>query len=81
MNKKKFKNYIFENDVLRYKSFIDEFTPEVFKEFDSKAKKLGLISKIEDLFAGNKVNYTEGLAAWHPRYREKNINFTNKNYV
>ena len=73
MNKEKFKNYIFENDVLHYKSFINEFTPEVFKEFDSKAEKLGLISKIEDLFAGNKVNYTEGLAAWHPRYREKNI--------
>ena len=73
MNKEKFKNYIFENDVLHYKSFINEFTPEVFKEFDSKAEKLGLISKIEDLFAGNKVNHTEGLAAWHPRYREKNI--------
>ena len=52
MNKEKFKNYIFENDVLHYKSFINEFTPEVFKEFDSKAEKLGLISKIEDLFAG-----------------------------
>ena len=50
MNKEKFKNYTFENDVLHYKSFISEFTPEVFKEFDSKAEKLGLASKIEDLF-------------------------------
>ena len=73
MNKEKFKNYIFENDVLHYKSFINEFTPEVYKEFDSKAEKLGLIKKIEDLFAGNKVNYTEDQAAWHPKYREKNI--------
>ena len=72
MNKEKFKNYTFENDVLHYKSFINEFTSKVFKEFDSKAEKLGLTSKIEDLFVGNKVNYTEGLAAWHPRYREKN---------
>ncbi len=84
MNKEKFKNYIFENDVLHYESFINEFTPEIFKEFDLKAEKLDLISKIEDLFVGNKVNYTEGLAAWHPRYREENkscydiLNFNTK---
>lgn len=80
MNKEKFKNYIFENDVLHYESFINEFTPEIFKEFDSKAEKLGLISKIEDLFSGNKVNYTEGLAAWHPSYRQKNYRTANMKY-
>tara|TARA_B100001250_G_scaffold398261_1_gene406268 strand:+ start:3735 stop:5027 length:1293 start_codon:yes stop_codon:yes gene_type:complete len=77
VNKEKIKNYIFENDLLHYESFINEFTHEIFKEFDSKAEKLGLISKIEDLFAGNKVNYTEDLAAWHPRYREENKSIDN----
>ncbi len=32
-------------------------------------KKIGLQSKIDDLFGGKKVNFTEGLAAWHPKYR------------
>ena len=80
MNKKKFKNYFFENDVLHYECFINDFTSEVFKKFDSKAEELGLISKIEDLFSGNKVNYTEGLAAWHPRYREKNYKTANMKF-
>ena len=28
-------------------------------------------SKINDLFIGKKVNYTEDLAAWHPKYRDQ----------
>jgi glucose-6-phosphate isomerase len=30
-----------------------------------------LHSKIDDLFGGKKVNYTENLAAWHPKYRDQ----------
>ena len=52
---------------------IDAFTSELFKEFDHKAERLGLQSKIDDLFSGKKVNHTEGLAAWHPKYRDEYI--------
>ena len=60
---------VFENEKVSFKSFIYEFTPELYEEFDSKADNLGLQSKLDDLFSGKKVNYTEGLAAWHPKYR------------
>ena len=60
---------IFENETVSFKSFIYEFTPELYEEFDLKADNLGLKSKLDDLFSGKKVNYTEGLAAWHPKYR------------
>ena len=62
---------IFENGRVTFRSYIDEFTPKLYKEFDLKADRLGLHSKIDDLFSGKKVNYTEGLAAWHPKYREQ----------
>ena len=60
---------VFENEKVSFKSYIYEFTPELYKEFDLKADNLGLESKLDDLFSGKKVNYTEGLAAWHPKYR------------
>ena len=60
---------IFENEKVSFKSYIFEFTPELYEEFDLKADNLGLQSKLDDLFSGKKVNYTEGLAAWHPKYR------------
>jgi glucose-6-phosphate isomerase len=66
-------NCIFENDRVTFKSFINEFTSELYKEFDLKAEKIGLESKIDDLFNGKKVNHTEGLAAWHPKYRDEYI--------
>ena len=60
---------IFKNDRVIFKSFINEFTHDLYEEFDLNAKKIGLHSKIDDLFSGKKVNFTEGLSAWHPRYR------------
>ena len=63
--------WIFENENVSFRSYIDEFTQELHKEFDMKASSLGLDSKIEDLLSGKKVNYTEHLAAWHPKYRNK----------
>ena len=76
MSKKESPSCAFENERVTFKSYINEFTPDLYKEFDLKAEKLGLQSKIDDLFSGKKVNYTEGLAAWHPKYRnEYNPNF------
>lgn len=62
---------VFENDRFSFKSYIDLFTEELFEEFEFKAGNLGLGSKIEDLFSGGKVNYTEELAAWHTKYRDE----------
>ena len=63
MNKKNPANYIFQNDRVTFKSYLNEFSLELFEEFDLRAKKIGLDSKIEDLFNGEKVNHTECLAA------------------
>tara|TARA_Y100000748_G_scaffold298578_1_gene294061 strand:+ start:651 stop:1970 length:1320 start_codon:yes stop_codon:yes gene_type:complete len=71
MNKEISPTCIFENERVTFISYIEEFTPKLYKEFDSKADGLGLHSKINDLFSGKKVNYTEGLAAWHPKYRDQ----------
>ncbi len=73
MNKKESPTCVFENERVTFKSYINEFTYDLYKEFDLKAKKLGLQSKIDDLFNGSKVNFTEGLAAWHPKYRDQYI--------
>ena len=62
---------VFKNERVHFESYINEFTPELFKEFDLKALDIGLQSKIDDLFNGKKVNYTENLAAWHPKYRDE----------
>ena len=64
-------NYVFENDVLSYKSYIKDFTDEIYQEFNEKSEKVDLLSKIDDLFSGKKVNYTEDLAAWHTKLRDE----------
>ena len=61
----------FENERVYFESYIDEFTPELYEEFDLKSFDIGLESKIDDLFNGEKVNFTENLAAWHPKYRDE----------
>ena len=60
---------IFKNERVIYTSYVNEFTPDLYEKFDQNAKKIGLLSKIDDLFNGEKVNFTESLAAWHPKYR------------
>ena len=70
MKKAKFKNYIYEDDLLRFESHIEEFTPELFEEFNKKSEELDLRSKIEDLMSGDVVNQSENQAAWHPKYRK-----------
>ena len=66
MNKKKPKNYLFENSVLNFESFTNDFTQELYNEFDNKSKELNLRSKIHDLLDGKIYNESEFLAAWHP---------------
>tara|TARA_Y100001970_G_scaffold115567_1_gene144017 strand:- start:106 stop:1416 length:1311 start_codon:yes stop_codon:yes gene_type:complete len=73
MSKKESPTCIYENERVVFKSYISEFTPDLYKEFDLKAEKIGLQSKINDLFNGKKVNFTEGLAAWHTKYRNEYI--------
>ena len=62
---------LYENERVIFKSYTNEFTSDLYKEFDLKAKNLGLDSKINDLFSGEKVNFTEDSAAWHPKYRNE----------
>ena len=62
---------LFKNERLTFQSYLNEFSEEIFKQFDIKAKKIDLLKKIDDLFCGEKVNYTENLAAWHPKYRDQ----------
>jgi len=62
-------NYFFENDLLRYESYLKGFNSSIFNEFNAKFEELNVNSKIEDLFDGKNVNYTENQAAWHPKYR------------
>ena len=69
MSKENIANYVFKNDRVIFKSFINEFTHDLYTEFDLSAKKIGLHSKIDNLFNGKEVNFTEGQAAWHPKYR------------
>tara|TARA_X000000950_G_scaffold121222_1_gene152045 strand:+ start:1464 stop:2786 length:1323 start_codon:yes stop_codon:yes gene_type:complete len=73
LSKKESPTYAFENERVTFKSYIKEFTPELYKEFDNKAEKIGLQSQIYNLFSGKKVNHTEHLAAWHPKYRDEYI--------
>ena len=81
MSKKISPSCFFENDRVTFKSYINEFTSELYEEFDSKAEKIDLHSKIDDLLTGKKVNHTEGLAAWHPKYRKEAMINENDNGV
>ena len=60
---------IFKNERVIYTSYVNEFTTDLYEEFDQNSKKIGLFSKINDLFNGEEVNFTESQAAWHPKYR------------
>jgi glucose-6-phosphate isomerase len=71
-------NYFFENDLLRYESHLKGFTSSIFNELNSKFEELNVDSKIEDLFAGKNVNYTEDQAALHPQYRANTPNWPSK---
>ena len=69
--------YTYEDNILRYEFRNNDFTNDLYKEFDHKAMKLGLNSKIDDLLSDKVVNLTENQAAFHPKYR-KNKGFINE---
>ena len=89
MNTEEAKNFVFENNILRYESYLSGFTDSLFDQFEAKSKELNLKLKVEDLVNGAEVNFTEGQAAWHPRYRKDfnsnlllpEINLDSKNIV
>ena len=71
MNISRTPKYLFENDILQFESLINDFTNTTYDEFDAISKELGVKQKIDDLFKGELVNYTENQAATHPYEREK----------
>ena len=71
------RTYTYEDNILRFEFRNNDFSNDLYKEFDHKAIKLGLNSKIDDLLSGKVVNLTENQAAFHPKYR-KNKGFINK---
>ncbi len=71
MSKKDSLNYVFENEILSYISYVEDFTNKCYEEFDSKSNEINLLSKINDLFSGKKVNRSENLAAWHTKIRDE----------
>ena len=73
--------YSFENTILRYESYLNGFTNSIFNELDSEYEKLNLNQKIDNLIKGEKVNYTEDQAAWHPRYRANTSSWPSKDFL
>jgi glucose-6-phosphate isomerase len=69
--------FTYKNNMLQYEFRNNDFSEDLYKDFDLKAKKLGLNSKIDDLLSGKVVNLTENQAAFHPKYR-KNKGFINE---
>ena len=77
MSKEMPETYTYEGNILRYEFRNSDFTNDLYKEFEHKAIKLGLVSKIDDLLSDKIVNLTENQAAFHPKYR-KNKGFINE---
>ena len=70
-------NFTYENNMLRYEFRNNDFSKDLYKDFDNKAIKLDLNSKIDDFLCGKVVNLTENQPAFHPKYR-KNKGFINE---
>ena len=70
MSKKELNSFNYEDEYLRYESYLKGFSKEKFDEFDAIAKKIGLDSKIKDLMDSKIVNETENQAALHHEYRK-----------
>ena len=61
----------FENEILSFKSNVNDFTKSIFNDFDSISKDIQLEKSINDLFYGEKVNFTENKAALHVLHRRE----------
>ena len=55
----------FKNEILSFKSHVNDFTKSIFNDLDSISKDIQLEKSINDLFYGEKVNFTENKAALH----------------
>ena len=69
MSNEDLNNFVYEDEYLRYESYLKDFSKDKFDEFDAIAEKVGLDSKIKDLMDSKIVNETENQAALHPEYR------------
>jgi len=61
--------YSFNNNVLKYRSYLREFNSSKYEELNNFSKEINLSKKINDLIIGKKVNLSEDRAAFHPKYR------------
>ena len=61
----------FKNEILSFKSNVNDFTKSIFNDLDSISKDIQLEKKINDLFYGEKVNFTENKAALHVLHRRE----------
>ena len=52
MSKEESLTFVYENDRVIFESYINKFTTKHQEEFELKAKKIDLDSKIQDLFEG-----------------------------
>ncbi len=66
MRIKKTKNYVYKNDFLQFESLDNDFTDEIFEEFDEIANKLNLSSKIDDLLNGLDLCSSDPHATYNP---------------
>ena len=65
-------NFTYENNMMSYEFRNNDFSKDLYKDFELKSIKLGLNSKIDDLLRGKVVNPTENQAVLHPKYRKNN---------
>ena len=61
----------FKNQTISFKSYVNDFTKSIFNDLDSISKDIELDKKINDLFNGKKVNFTENKAALHVLHRRE----------
>ena len=61
----------FKNQIISFKSYVNDFTKSIFNDLDSISKDIELDKKINDLFNGKKVNFTENKAALHVLHRRE----------
>ena len=61
MNIEKRAKYFFENDFIHYKSLINDFTDEIYDQFDEIAQKVELSNRIDDLISQMNISEKAGL--------------------
>ena len=65
-------SFSYDNDSLKYKSLLRDFSSTEFKLFDALFDEISAQDSINSLFDGKILNTTEGRPALHHKYRENN---------